>query len=267
MFKKWLLALCVSGFALNVCAAPDGSGSATANAPANANATAVASATGSEASVRKAILSLAPDATIASIQASPIPGFYQVITDGQLVYVSADGKFLLNGDLIDVARKKNISNDGWASFRKAELAKVPASDRIVFAPANPRYRVTVFTDVNCAYCRALHEHVAEFNKAGIALEYVAWPRDGVTNPAGRNTETYNEMVSVWCASNRNAAFTAAKEGHMPKSATCANPVKQQFDLGVKLGITGTPTIIASDGTMLGGYITPEEMLRLLSKGS
>lgn len=249
MFKKWLLALCVSGFALNAFAAND---------PA---------AAGPESVVRKALMSLVPGISIDSIRPAPMPGFYQVIASGQLVYVTADGKYMLNGDLVDLGSKKNISDDGWADFRKAELAKVPESQRIVFAPPNPRYRVTVFTDVNCAYCRALHEHMAEFNKAGIAIEYVAWPRDGVTNPAGRNTDTYNEMVSVWCAADRKAAFTQAKEGRKPKSATCANPVKDEFDLGVRLGVSGTPTIIAQDGTMLGGYVTPEQMLELLSKNA
>ncbi|MHA6204529.1 DsbC family protein [Dyella soli] len=248
MFKKWLLALCVSGFALNACAAGDG---ATASP---------------ESTVRKAVLSLAPNVSVDSIKPAPMPGFYQVIASGQLVYVSADGKYLMHGDLLDLTSKKNISDDGWAQFRKAELAKLPASERIVFAPANPRYRVTVFTDVNCAYCRALHEHIAAFNKAGIAVEYVAWPRDGVTNPAGRNTETYNEMVSVWCAADRKAALTAAKQGKAPKANSCANPVKDEFELGVKLGVTGTPTIIAEDGSLLGGYVTPEQMLQLLGKG-
>jgi thiol:disulfide interchange protein DsbC len=248
MLKKWLLALCVSGFALNACAANDG-----------------AAAT-PEDNVRKAVLSVAPTATIDSIKRAPLPGFYQVIAAGQLVFVSADGKYMMNGDLLDVAAMKNVTDAGWADFRKTELAKVPESQRIVFGPANPRYKVTVFTDVNCGYCRALHEHAAAFTKAGIALEYVAWPRDGVTDPAGRNTQIYNEMVSVWCAADRKAAFTAAKEGKTPKSATCANPVKDQFELGVKLGVTGTPTIFAEDGTMLGGYVTPEQMLQLLNKG-
>jgi thiol:disulfide interchange protein DsbC len=248
MFKKWLLALCASGLVLNACAATDNA------------------AAGPEAAVRKAVLSLVPNATVDSIRPAPMQGFYQVIASGHLVYVSNDGKYMLNGDLIDLTKKKNITDDGWADFRKAELAKVPAADRIVFAPANPKYRVTVFTDVNCAYCRQLHSHIADFNKAGIAVEYIAWPREGVTNEAGKTTATYNEMVSVWCASDRKAAFTAAKEGKVPKATNCPNPVKDEFDLGLKLGVTGTPTIIAEDGSMLGGYVTPDQLLQALKTG-
>ena len=251
MFKKWLLALCVGGLTLNACAAPDGTAGVT---------------TGPESAIRRAVLGLVPNASIDSIRPAPMQGFYQVIASGHLVYVSSDGKYMLNGDLIDLGKKKNITDDGWADYRKAELAKVPSADRIVFAPANPKYRVTVFTDVNCAYCRQLHEHIADFNKAGIAVEYIAWPREGVTNEAGRTTPTYNEMVSVWCASDRKAAFTAAKMGKTPKSVNCPNPVKDEFDLGVKLGVTGTPTIIGDNGAMLGGYVTPDQLLQALKSG-
>lgn len=252
MFKKWLLALCVGGLTLNACAAPDGSAAVTA---------------GPESAIRKAVLGLVPNASIDSIRPAPMQGFYQVIASGHLVYVSGDGKYMLNGDLIDLGKKKNITNDGWSDFRKAELAKVPAADRIVFSPANPKYRVTVFTDVTCAYCRQLHEHIADFNKAGIAVEYVAWPREGVTNEAGHTTPTYNEMVSVWCASDRKAAFTAAKQGKTPKATNCPNPVKDEFDLGVKLGVSGTPAIIGDNGAMLGGYMTPDQLLQALKAGS
>jgi thiol:disulfide interchange protein DsbC len=183
------------------------------------------------------------------------------------IVASADGRYLMHGDLIDLGQHQNVSDAAWSRFRKDELAKVPASQRIVFAPANPKYTISVFTDVNCGFCRALHEQVAAFNKEGIAVEYLAWPREGVTTTSGRPTPTYTEMVSVWCASDRKAAFTAAKEGHAPKPATCANPVKDQFNLGLKLGVNGTPMIIGPDGSTLGGYVTPEQLLQALQKGS
>jgi thiol:disulfide interchange protein DsbC len=251
MFKKWLLALVVGGLALNACAAPDGTAGVT---------------TGPESAIRRAVLGLVPNATVDSIRPAPIPGFYQVIASGHMVYVSNDGKYMLNGDVIDLAKKKNLTEDSWADYRKAELAKVPAADRIVFAPPNPRYHVTVFTDVNCAYCRQLHSHIADFNKAGISVEYIAWPREGVTNEAGHTTQTYNEMVSIWCATDRKGTFTAAKSGKTPKSLNCPNPVKDEYDLGVKLGVSGTPTIIGEDGSMLGGYVTPDQLLQALKSG-
>jgi thiol:disulfide interchange protein DsbC len=257
MLKKLLLALCIGGFALNAGAAENGA------APVVDPAITPAASQ----MVQQAVKGLAANIRIDSIEPAPMPGFYQVIAGGQMVYVSADGKYLMHGDLIDLGKHQNLGDAAWSRFRKDELAKMPASERIVFAPAHPKYTVTVFTDVNCGFCRALHEHVAAFNKAGIAVEYLAWPREGVTTTAGRPTQTYSEMVSVWCASDRKAAFTAAKQGEAPKAASCTNPVKDEFDLGVKLGVSGTPTIIGPDGSTLGGYVTPEQLLQALQKGS
>lgn len=256
MWKKLMLALCVGGFALGAGAAE------TAAAPVVGPAVTPAAAQ----MVQKAISKLSANAQVDSIEQAAMPGFYQVIASGQMIYVSADGKYLMHGDLIDLGKRQNASDDAWSRFRKAELAKVPVSDRIVFAPPNPKYTITVFTDVNCGFCRALHEHIAAFNKEGIAVEYLAWPREGLTTTAGRPTPTYTEMVSVWCASDRKAAFTAAKGGHAPKPATCANPVKDEFNLGLKLGVTGTPMIIGPDGRTLGGYVTPEQLLQALQQG-
>jgi len=257
MFKKLSIALLAGAFALAACAAdhPDAGTVAATPDPA------------AEKAVRAALKNLAPNVQFDSITPSPLPGFYQVIASGQLVYVSADGKYMLNGDVVDLGAKRNLSERAWAAFRKAELAKVPASQRIVFAPPHPKYTVSVFSDVNCGYCRMFHSHMAELNAKGIAVEYLAWPREGVTTTAGNPTDTYKEMVSVWCASDRKAAFTAAKQGKAPASASCPNPVKDEFDLGVKLGVTGTPMIVGPDGMELGGYVPPDKLLKLLQKGS
>jgi len=259
MLKKLLLALCVGGFAFAACAADGGVTPVAGQAVTPA----------ARKMVQQALGTLAADVQVDSIEAAPLPGFYQVIAAGQLIYVSADGKYLLNGDLIDLGRKRNLSDAAWARFRKAELAKVPASERIVFAPAHPKYTVTVFTDVSCGYCRALHEQIAAFNNAGIAVEYLAWPRDGLTTRSGGPTPIYTEMVSVWCANDRNAAFSRAIKDHEPKSASCANPVKDEYNLGLRLGIDmmGTPAVFAEDGAMIGGYLSPADMLNAVEKHS
>jgi thiol:disulfide interchange protein DsbC len=262
MSKKWLLATCASLLVASaMLASATAMGAASAVEPAPLKVTPAV-----KTMVQKALKTLAPGVQVDAVEPAALPGFYQVIASGQLMYLSSDGRYLLNGDLIDLAQKKNVSNAAWARFRKAELAKVPASQRIVFAPAHPKYTVTVFTDVNCGYCRALHEHIAAFNKAGIAVEYLAWPREGVASTSGKPTATYSEMASIWCAADRKAAFSAAIAGKAPTAATCTSPVADQYDLGLKLGVNGTPTIVAPDGRTVGGYVTPAQLLAALQQG-
>jgi thiol:disulfide interchange protein DsbC len=255
MFKKLSFALVACAFALAACAADRQDAATAATDPAAAQV------------VRAALQKLAPGVKVDEISPAPLPGFYQVIASGQLVYVSTDGRYMINGDVVDLAAKENLSDRAWAGFRRAELAKVPASQRIVFAPPHPKYTVTVFSDVNCGYCRMFHSHIKQLNDEGIAVEYLAWPREGLTTTAGNPTETYKEMVSVWCAADRKAAFTAAKQGKAPAPADCPNPVKDEFDLGVKLGVTGTPMVVGPDGMVLGGYVAPDKLLKMLEKGS
>ncbi|MBE1158891.1 thioredoxin fold domain-containing protein [Dyella acidiphila] len=257
MSKKFWLMLCAGALALHAGAALASTSLAVSAAPANS----------AENTVRQTLLRLVPKAEVDQITPAPIPGFYQVIASGHLVYISADGKYVMNGDLIDGVKGESLTDDAWASYRKTELAKVPVSDRIVFAPKNPKYTVTVFTDVTCPYCRVLHQQIDAFNKEGIAVQYLAWPRSGVTGDDGKPTQTYNEMVSIWCSADRNDAFTDAKKGKLPKQVDCKNPVKDQFDLGLKLGVTGTPSVYAEDGTLIGGYLSPTEMLQAVQEHS
>jgi len=213
--------------------------------------------------VRDAVEALGPGITVDSISAAPMPGFYQVVASGRMVYVSADGRYMINGNLVDLKSKTDLSAASWAATRKVELAKVPASQRLIYAPANPRHTVTVFTDVDCGFCRQLHSQIAEYNKQGIAVEYVFWPREGVKTTAGNDTPSYTKAVSVWCAADRKSAFNAAMSGATPKAATCANPVKDEFELGERLGVNGTPTIVTENGDVVGGYVTPAQLLKAL----
>ncbi|GMV28354.1 MAG: hypothetical protein AMXMBFR59_04790 [Rhodanobacteraceae bacterium] len=207
--------------------------------------------------VSDAILSLVPQAKIDSVTKSSLPGFYEVVTGGQVVYVSADGKYLLQGSLFDMTAKKDLTEARLGGIRKELVDQVPKSKRIIFAPKDPKYTVTVFTDIDCGYCRKLHHDIAKYNEQGIAIEYLWFPRSGPGTPS------FDKAVSVWCATDRNKAFTDAKSGTDPKNATCENPIAEEFELGRRVGINGTPTVIAPDGTQIGGYLAPEAMRQRL----
>jgi thiol:disulfide interchange protein DsbC len=200
-----------------------------------------------------------PDVEIDQVSASPMAGFQQVIVHGEVIYVSNDGKYLMQGSLYDVAAKKNLGEASMAQLRSKLLTSIPASDRIIFAPANPRYTVTVFTDVECAYCRKLHSEIADYNRQGIAVEYVAFPRMGL------GSDDFKKMVAVWCASDKKAALTDAKNDRPVPYRNCNNPVTMQFKLGQRMGLTGTPMILTSEGVQLGGYVPPAQLRQALDK--
>ncbi len=207
--------------------------------------------------VREAILTLVPNATIDTIAESVLPGFYEVSLGGQMVYVSADGKYLVQGSVYDIANKVDITEQKRNGARKEALAKVPADKRIIFAPKEVKHRVTVFTDIDCGYCRRLHQEMADYNARGIAVEYLWFPR------AGLGSESFQKAVNVWCAPNRNEAMTQAKAGKELEKRECENPVTFDYQLGQQIGITGTPAVITEDGTLLPGYLPADQMLARL----
>jgi thiol:disulfide interchange protein DsbC len=206
-----------------------------------------------------AVRKVNPQISVDQVEAAPIAGFQQVIVGGQVVYVSNDGKYLMQGTLFDIDAKKDLGEAALAKVRQQLLKTIPASDRIVFAPANPKYAVTVFTDVECGYCRKLHSQIADYNKQGIAVEYVAFPRMGL------GSEDFRKMVAVWCSANPKQALTDAKNDRPVPMKNCTNPVTMQYNLGQRMGLTGTPMILTEDGTQVGGYVPPEQLRAALDK--
>lgn len=210
-----------------------------------------------DAAVRKALTDLVPQAKIDAIEASPLPGYRQVIVGSQMVYISEDGKYMLQGTLYDAPSKRDLTAARLAVDHKRKVDAVPLKRRIVFAPDKPKYKITVFTDIDCGYCRKLHSQIAEYNKRGIEVDYLFFPRSGPNSPS------FDKAISVWCAKDRNAAFTAAKAGKAPTPAKCDNPIAEDYKLGAEVGVDGTPTIFAPDGTKIGGYLSPDQMLAKL----
>ena len=244
---------------LSACAqAPTATADDAQAAPADAVEAQIVTEPGTaEDRARQAIESINPEIRIDAIAASPLAGFQEVIVGGQALYVSDDGKYLIQGSLFDIGAKRDLSQAGVNAVRRRLLAAVPASERIVFAPPNPKYTVSVFTDVECGYCRRLHQDIAEYNKRGIAIEYLAFPRMGVGSP------DYRQMVSVWCADDRRKALTEAKEGKKVAEADCDNPVARHYDLGQRVGLTGTPMIVTAEGVAMPGYLPPDALLSAL----
>ncbi len=262
--KRSLLAALLGAISLSACAQAPQTAPGTQAASAGAKPAAVAAKAGTpDARAIEAVRALNPQVEVERVSAAPLPGFREAIVAGQVVYVSDDGKYLFlpgsGGALFDVHAKRNLSEDAMAATRTQLLKTIPASERIVFAPANPKYTVTIFTDVECGYCRKLHSEIAEYNRQGIAIEYLAFPRMGV------GSEDFEKMVSVWCAPDRRKALTEAKSDRNPPKRNCQNTVRAQYDIGQRVGLTGTPMILTADGTQLGGYLPPAALRAALDR--
>jgi thiol:disulfide interchange protein DsbC len=192
------------------------------------------------------------------IRPSAIEGLYEVSSGTEVGYVSADGRFYVDGDVFDMGTKQNLTEERRKQGRLALLASVSDGDAIVFAPATPaRHTITVFTDVNCVHCRRLHSEIAELNRLGIRVRYLMYPR------GGPGTEAWQQAEAVWCSADRKAALTRAKKGEEIEAARCETPVAAQYQLGREIGVTGTPGIVTETGEFLAGYASAAHLAEYL----
>ncbi|MDE2408494.1 MAG: DsbC family protein [Xanthomonadaceae bacterium] len=256
---KRLLFASLLSFSLSACAQPAPPQNVSASAETATAKEPSFTAGTPEARVREALTRINPKIKVESISPAPVPGFFEVVATGQVVYVSSDGKYLFQGGLLDIANRKDLGEVAMAKVRKQVLATLPESDRIVFAPAGkPKHTVVVLTDVECGYCRKFHSDIARYNKLGIRVEYLAFPRAGLGSP------DYQKMVAVWCAADRKKALTDAKNDRPVAQGPCAStPVDREYRAGLRMGLEGTPMILNEDGKQLGGYLPPEALLERL----
>jgi thiol:disulfide interchange protein DsbC len=196
---------------------------------------------------------------IDDLRAAPIGGLYEFSQGAEISYLTADGKYFIDGSVYDMDTHANLTEERRNQARVRLLAALPESQLIVFSPKIPQYTITVFTDVDCGYCRKLHSEINELNKLGVRVRYAAFPR------SGPGTDSWRKAEAVWCAEDRPAALTRAKLGApLDTGKLCANdPVGREFELGQSLGVRGTPAIVAENGEYISGYLPPADLVRYL----
>jgi thiol:disulfide interchange protein DsbC len=206
---------------------------------------------------------LPPGASVQDIKESKVEGLY-VVDIGRLepLYATKDGNFFLFGELYAIQGDSlvNTTRQEINLNRRSILdAALSEKDFISFKAENEKYVVTVFTDVDCGYCRKFHGEIEDYNAQGITVNYVAFPRSGL------ESESYNKIVGAWCSSDPKESLTALKQGLDPELSLCQDhPVEEHFMLGQRIGIAGTPAIITSSGDLLPGYLPPMELLKKLN---
>lgn len=218
---------------------------------------ALATTADEDATIKLKLVSLGLQAN--SIKDSQMKGLKEVSTDRGIFYISADGQFFIAGRLFDLNNNMNnltevamqeLRLDGIASFKDS---------MIVYPAKNEKYKITVFTDTTCGYCRKLHGQMSEYNDLGITVQYLAFPRGGI------NSKSFYDIQSVWCAADQQKAMTESKTGGAVKSAQCSAPIEAQYNLGQAAGVNGTPAIVLDDGSMIPGYKPPSELVKILAQ--
>lgn len=198
-----------------------------------------------------------PDAKVEEIRPSPVAGIYEVVVDNRLYYISADGRYLLTGDVVDMQSRKNVSTDKREKLMMRSIDAIGDANMVIIGPKKARHTVTVFTDVDCPYCAKLHLEVPALNKEGVRVRYLFFPRAGV------GSESYQRSVAVWCAKDRAEAMGIAKAGGKLPMKSCANPVAEHYELGQAIGVQGTPTLILDTGKIIPGYVPATKLLEML----
>jgi thiol:disulfide interchange protein DsbC len=249
---------CAAVLTLLFCAAASNARAAAVEQPAAAPAAPAAAA----ADPRVALLKLLPAGSkLEDLRPSPIAGIYEFTQGAEISYLTADGKYFIDGNLYDMKSRDNLTETLRTHARVALINSVPETEMLIFSPPNPKYTITVFTDVDCAYCRKLHSEMAELNRMGIRVRYMFFPR------TGPGTESWKKAEVVWCSPNRNEALTRAKAGAtLDMNKVCApTPVKREYELGENIGVRGTPAIITESGDYISGYMDPRELLDQLKE--
>jgi Protein-disulfide isomerase len=219
----------------------------------------VITANADEAAVRQAMMKIIPTVKIDSIQPSEIKGLYEVVVGVNIYYVSDNGKYLLAGQLIDVATSKDLTKQRLNSARILAINSLGESKMIIYKPKISKYTVSIFTDIDCGYCRKLHAELDQYLAEGITIRYMFFPR------AGKDSESYDKAVSVWCSADRNAALTAAKKDQSLPSKKCDHPIDEHMKLVNDFGLNGTPTIVSESGNLYPGYLPPKQLFATLEQ--
>lgn len=207
--------------------------------------------------VHESVSKIAPNADNIAVAETPLQGILEVQVGSEVIYMSENGRFLLQGRLFDLQTQTDLTDRAKTKIRRAAMDDLDASESITFAPDDPEHEIFVYTDIDCGYCRRLHSQIEQYNEAGIAVHYLMFPR------AGNGSDSWDKAVSVWCAEDQQTAITRAKEGRDPEPAQCDNPVEEQYEMGQKMGVTGTPAMLTSNGVLIPGYVPPEQLVQRL----
>ena len=214
-------------------------------------------ATDSANKLKQALAERMPNVKPTKISATPVMGLFEVIVGSQVVYMSGDARYMIEGDLIDLTTKRNVSEEAKSVIRLSAIESLGVDKMLVYTPKKVKNTITVITDIDCPYCRRLHNEVPDYMENEVQVRYIFMPLKGAAD--------MKKTVSVWCSDNQQTALDTAKSGGKVEDKTCDNPINDHLALARELGVRGTPAIVLEDGRLLPGYVPYEKLLAELRK--
>ncbi|MDH5393415.1 MAG: DsbC family protein [Gammaproteobacteria bacterium] len=210
-----------------------------------------------QANLRMMISKTFPGIEISKFKQTVIPGMLEFTMGAKVLYVTKDGRHLFQGNIYDLVSQQNLTEESEKTVRKTALDDFGEKNTLVYKAKNEKHFITVFTDIDCPYCRKLHEEVAQYTSNNVSVRYLFLPFKG--------KKSLEKSVSVWCSKNPTKAMTDAKEGRQITTATCDNPIEKHMQLGREFGIRGTPAIVMDNGEMIPGYRPAKDVLKILNQ--
>jgi len=197
-----------------------------------------------------------PQFEVSNIDETPIDGIYQVIISGQVIYMTSDARYMIDGNLIDLSTRRNYSEEAMSGVRLSQIEKLGEDKMVIYTPETTKHTITVVTDIDCPYCRRLHNEMDQYMAGGVQVRYIFMPLKGQGD--------YRTTVSVWCSKDQNEALDMAKAGAEVEAKDCDNPIEEHLQISRSLGVRGTPAIILQDGSMLPGYVPADKLIAQLA---
>lgn len=206
--------------------------------------------------IEQKLKEILPGSQNAKIEQSVIPDLYQISVGTKVLYMTADAKYVVSGNIIDIDTRQNLTEKATMDLRKEALAKLDEKGMIVYpAQGKAKRTLTIFSDIDCPYCKKLHHEIPELNQAGIEVRYMAYPRAGV------GSVSYHKAVATWCADNPQKALdNAMLNGQVATKECKANPVQEHMKQAHLFGVNGTPNIVLDNGQMIPGYMPAKELI-------
>jgi len=210
-----------------------------------------------ESVIHKTLSKQFPGAQIGSVIKTPYSGLFEVYLDGQLVYVDAQAQYVFSGDVIDLKNRRNLTQARLSQLQAIKWDTLPLNNALKKVTGNGARKLVVFSDIDCPYCRKFEAELTKVDN--ITVYTFLYPIEGLHPKAVLTSK------QIWCAPDRNKAWDDyITGGSIPKNdGQCANPVDATIALGIKLKISGTPTLIFANGQRVPGMVPAAQLERLL----